>query len=717
MFFNSDLLTKRGALAQVWMASHLTSKLSKSALTSTSIPKSVESILGQELLPMALRLSGQLLLGIARIYSRKTKYLLDDAQETLHKVKKAFQNEQRAAVDLPDEGAAGAGAGEGGAARGDINLRREGGDLEDLLAIEFADGEWSLEKHLAAAKEKNKGKVVAKNTTANARDITLDEDYLYGGMGNYGNDDLGLDLDDELAFDPDFQLFPDDEFNALAGVEGDQQRGVKRGREDQDDDDLSVELGRRDSVANASDRNSIGPLDLDLGLDKDLDADLAMQNDDNDMGGFDAGFQLDFDGADNFVQNEFGGGFDDEQREKTPTAPSIAGDEDAASLQLTPRAAADVAARKAAADKEKQPAKKRQKAVAIDKVIELEWQAGRLEGKNRFKEPEYLPSSRLHLALLETPLSAHLPLALNKANKNAPALELYAPPGLLAHELRDLYKLPSRREQIRLEGRERHDDREVEQGRRAASVVSNLSQIQGGANDLGDLDAFDLNQDFGGGGDEYGGGFEHDFQFDLDLPGGAEGAAAAEGEDAPATPSKKRKLDDKGKERASTEDLLATPARSVLSVLARDELPTYHSEGPLAVFDDVSAHAAASSTAGTQSQLESQATAAASQSLGTEQEAAIAGADSVVTQKSGSISLQSKNTRKAVRVLQEQVGEDKTKPVEFEKVANKASRRAAASFFFELLVLSSADVVKLNQPQAYGNIEVRATDKLQEIAV
>lgn len=339
-------------------------------------------------------------------------------------------------------------------------------------------------------------------------------------------------------------------------------------------------------------------------------------------------------------------------------------------MQLTPRAAADVAARKAAADKEKQPAKKRQKAVAIDKVIELEWQAGRLEGKNRFKEPEYLPSSRLHLALLETPLSAHLPLALNKANKNAPALELYAPPGLLAHELRDLYKFPSRREQIRLEGRERHDDREVEQGRRAASVVSNLSQIQGGANDLGGLDAFDLNQDFGGGGDEYGGGFEHDFQFDLDLPGGADGAVA-EGEDAPATPSKKRKLD-KGKERASTEDLLGTPARSVLSVLARDELPTYHSEGPLAVFDDVSANAAASSTAGTQSQLESQVT-GASQSLGTEQEAAIAGAESVATQKSGSISLQSKNTRKAVRVLQEQVGEDKTKPVEFEKVANKVS--------------------------------------------
>lgn len=48
---------------------------------------------------------------------------------------------------------------------------------------------------------------------------------------------------------------------------------------------------------------------------------------------------------------------------------------------------------------------------------------------------------------------------------------------------------------------------------------------------------------------------------------------------------------------------------------------------------------------------------------------------------------------------------------------SQASRRAAASFFFELLVLGSADVVKLNQPSAYGNIEVRATEKLQEIAV
>jgi len=36
---------------------------------------------------MALRLSGQLLLGVVRIYSRKAKYLLDDCNEALLKIK------------------------------------------------------------------------------------------------------------------------------------------------------------------------------------------------------------------------------------------------------------------------------------------------------------------------------------------------------------------------------------------------------------------------------------------------------------------------------------------------------------------------------------------------------------------------------------------------------------------------------------------------------
>ena len=47
----------------------------------------LDAIMGQEIEVMALRLSGQLLLGVVRIYSRKAKYLLDDCNEALLKIK------------------------------------------------------------------------------------------------------------------------------------------------------------------------------------------------------------------------------------------------------------------------------------------------------------------------------------------------------------------------------------------------------------------------------------------------------------------------------------------------------------------------------------------------------------------------------------------------------------------------------------------------------
>lgn len=81
---------------------------------------------------MALRLSGQLLLGFSRIYSRKTKYLLDDCLEVLGRVKKAFTSAK--------EGGGSGGGGQvdldaGGEGNRDaITLRAEqGGVLEDVL--------------------------------------------------------------------------------------------------------------------------------------------------------------------------------------------------------------------------------------------------------------------------------------------------------------------------------------------------------------------------------------------------------------------------------------------------------------------------------------------------------------------------------------------------------------------------------------------------------
>lgn len=46
----------------------------------------VDAILEQDEGPIALRLSGQLMLGVTRIYSRKVQYLLDDCKETRERI-------------------------------------------------------------------------------------------------------------------------------------------------------------------------------------------------------------------------------------------------------------------------------------------------------------------------------------------------------------------------------------------------------------------------------------------------------------------------------------------------------------------------------------------------------------------------------------------------------------------------------------------------------
>jgi hypothetical protein len=53
----------------------------------TLYPPRTGAIVGPEVVPMALRLSGQLLLGVVRIYGRKAKYLLDDCNEAIVKIK------------------------------------------------------------------------------------------------------------------------------------------------------------------------------------------------------------------------------------------------------------------------------------------------------------------------------------------------------------------------------------------------------------------------------------------------------------------------------------------------------------------------------------------------------------------------------------------------------------------------------------------------------
>lgn len=77
----------------------------------------------------------------------------------------------------------------------------------------------------------------------------------------------------------------------------------------------------------------------------------------------------------------------------------------------------------------------------------------------------------------------------------------------------------------------------------------------------------------------------------------------------------------------------------------------------------------------------------------------------------------SKNTVKALRIIRQElqpVPEEPDKVISFKKMSEKASRRAASSFFFELLVLGTRDCINVGQADHYDNIEIRAKNKLWE---
>ena len=90
MFYADNILAKKGPLATIWLAAHWDKKLSKCQINQTDITLSVKDIIEGKLPPMALRLSGQLLLGVAKIYWRKAKYLFDDCNDAVFKIKVTF---------------------------------------------------------------------------------------------------------------------------------------------------------------------------------------------------------------------------------------------------------------------------------------------------------------------------------------------------------------------------------------------------------------------------------------------------------------------------------------------------------------------------------------------------------------------------------------------------------------------------------------------------
>ena len=94
MFYSQIILAKKGPLAKVWLAANWgDKKLGRPQIFNTDIAASVESIV-HPTVPLALRVSGHLLLGVVRIYSRQVKYVLTDCHEAMVKIKMAFRNDK-----------------------------------------------------------------------------------------------------------------------------------------------------------------------------------------------------------------------------------------------------------------------------------------------------------------------------------------------------------------------------------------------------------------------------------------------------------------------------------------------------------------------------------------------------------------------------------------------------------------------------------------------
>ena len=184
MFYSERLLSKTGPLARVWLAANVERKLSKSAVLQSDIQQSIGAIVDQGDEPLALRLSGQLMLGVVRIYGKKAKYLQDDCHEALLKIRMTFKN--TGSHDLPANATTGI----------DLNL-------PDLLTID--DLFPSMDFAYPLTQQPALGPATQDfdpdwTSTLNPQQST--QSRLSPGEALANDDDLGLDFGDRDDFEP-----------------------------------------------------------------------------------------------------------------------------------------------------------------------------------------------------------------------------------------------------------------------------------------------------------------------------------------------------------------------------------------------------------------------------------------------------------------------------------------------------------------------------------
>ncbi|CAH7674487.1 Rec8 like protein-domain-containing protein [Phakopsora pachyrhizi] len=697
MFFSTEMLSKRGPLAKVWLAAHVERKVSKAQTLQTSIPGTVTVILeptstSVSTPPLALRLSGQLLLGIARIYSKQTKYLLEDCNEAWN------SNPIEDQINGVDDHLMLQNINNPGANRDAINLKTTVNrnlfefelKFDGALGFGFDDHWDSLDDQPYRGSTPSQMGIPGSSRSridADIGDITLAEPHSMLGINNHS--DLGLDdlmeeevglLGDGLGFDLGLDLEDLDEPRQP------RRRRENRGAEDQfgynmeGDETMEVEIGRDapGTVDRRSARDSIAPDLSAAGMDTSLDKTFESNNRDGDISLGVENENIDFEKSgvgQNFFPENFGDQNLDLGLDVGLNDENMAGPDEQQPARNYHKG---------------QPPKKRLRHQLVDLVTELDPAdhpssslapnselAATASSRSRF-----LPEDRYQLEYYRLSLdpSHHelLPKLLEVDGRNW----LMAAPIGVCKELQDLFRFPTDGKPTSLTSgskkRAREDDDQIEeeeaedvpseQGRRAQSIVPDadetFSRMGGGADNT-----FDLGGGVGEDSGMFGGG--EDFRFEAQV----------EREDHQPTEDEGRVERD---EIRTGNELNKVPSPPLEQRLPKRAPRAKGETSKLDIFDE---------PGNTQPSQNNEAE---------------------TERNETGVTKWSKNTVKALTVLRDEL-DDEDDVFGFKDVSQKATRKASSNFFFELLVLATRDCLKVEQTESYGEISVKGRSRLWEV--
>lgn len=282
MFYSEELLQRSGPLARVWLSANM-HKLSKTHVLQSNLPNSVDAIIRPNQAPLALRLSGQLLLGVVRMYSRKARYLLDDCNEALLKIKMAFRatgnNDIPENLNLPNREA--------------LMLPDQITPADNLNILPPPDANWLL------SQMEDVNPTPSSNTRGRGRpsnrDINLQEDFNNSQFlheDNMDEDELALAPMDDLELELDFGMDIDGGARMDKSIEMGRDAPAPRAVEDDIFSELDIALRTKGGDVEQTmdldfgdDGVRIADADGDVQMDDDLNFDIGEQSAMPEMGG------------------------------------------------------------------------------------------------------------------------------------------------------------------------------------------------------------------------------------------------------------------------------------------------------------------------------------------------------------------------------------------------------------------------------------------------